>query len=330
MRESLILKYLDAIYHGDEPSFELLWQDAVTNAEFCRQWLCHAISSDASPTELALVLTIADYHQLDDLILLVKIWRDLIPDNTMPTFEAKTEFHKTIAGFTEKLPNDTEVYILWTKLAFISKLSEKIAPTPVQHYKIALTKYVCEQIVSRAGTLMRNAEVYTPTQVTNIETIRNNSQCPVLSPCSDPIFASIERFIARRLGLLLSHAEPLIIYRYIAGQEYKWHCDYIPEHHQYAARELALFGQRQFTAICYLTEDFEGGETAFKVWQLVEKGTRGSLLKFCNLLSDGRPDPNSVHCGKPVISGEKWICTLWFRQQPMWTRAALLSIDDRE
>ena len=38
---------------------------------------------------------------------------------------------------------------------------------------------------------------------------------------------------------------------------------------------------------------------------------------------DTKVDKSSVHSGKPVIDGEKWICTLWFREKPFWLRASI-------
>ena len=76
------------------------------------------------------------------------------------------------------------------------------------------------------------------------------------------------------------------------------------------------------TIILNLNEGFKGGETAFKFWELEVSAKAGQLIQFNNML-DTKVDKSSVHSGKPVIDGEKWICTLWFREKPFWLRASI-------
>ena len=70
------------------------------------------------------------------------------------------------------------------------------------------------------------------------------------------------------------------------------------------------------TTFSYLTSTEAGGETVFPRFQAKVKPVAGTAVFFRNTLSDGSIDRNSLHASLPVISGEKWLATLWFRDRP--------------
>ena len=53
---------------------------------------------------------------------------------------------------------------------------------------------------------------------------------------------------------------------------------------------------------------------------LAFKGDVGDALLFRNATDDGRPDPESLHAGLPVTSGEKLLASRWIRQKPFGPR----------
>lgn len=69
------------------------------------------------------------------------------------------------------------------------------------------------------------------------------------------------------------------------------------------------------TALLYLNDAYQGGETEFLPSGLKVKGRPGDILVFSNVLADGRGDPASRHAGLPVASGEKWLASKWFRER---------------
>ncbi|KAH1231415.1 Prolyl 4-hydroxylase 1 [Glycine max] len=86
-------------------------------------------------------------------------------------------------------------------------------------------------------------------------------------------------------------------------------------------------GQRIATMLMYLSDNIEGGETYFPlagsgecscggklVKGLSVKPIKGNAVLFWSMGLDGQSDPNSVHGGCEVISGEKWSATKWLRQ----------------
>ena len=100
--------------------------------------------------------------------------------------------------------------------------------------------------------------------------------------------------------------KPLQVLRYGPGQQYKPHLDALP----------GLANQRRWTALIYLNDDYEGGETAFLESGHVLRGRTGDMLLFENALPDGRPDPRTRHAGRPVASGIKLLASRWIRERP--------------
>jgi prolyl 4-hydroxylase len=94
--------------------------------------------------------------------------------------------------------------------------------------------------------------------------------------------------------------------RYAPGPQYRPHLDSLP----------GLANQREWTAIAYLNEGFEGGATAFPKLRLSLRLGIGDVLLFRNSDSAQNADPRMVHSGEPVTSGEKWVATRWIRHGP--------------
>jgi len=73
---------------------------------------------------------------------------------------------------------------------------------------------------------------------------------------------------------------------------------------------------RTHTIIMYLNDNYTGGETHFKNINKTFKLEKGDALFFSSLNSNNEITNLSMHEGKPVKSGEKWVCNLWIRNQP--------------
>ena len=119
---------------------------------------------------------------------------------------------------------------------------------------------------------------------------------------------------AVRAGVPLAHAERLTVLRYLPGEQYRPHRDYLPPGSPETDRPDA--GNRLRTICVYLNGVEAGGATAFPHAGLEIAPKAGRAVVFDNLHADGRPDPDSLHAGLPVEAGEKWLATLWIRQRP--------------
>lgn len=112
--------------------------------------------------------------------------------------------------------------------------------------------------------------------------------------------------------------EPTNILHYAPGQQYKPHYDFVTAQEEQAFKaELETVGQRVATVLIYLNDDYEGGETEFPRLNWAFKGKRGDALIFWNVSATGAREANSLHAGRPVTSGEKWLLSKWVREKPV-------------
>ena len=134
---------------------------------------------------------------------------------------------------------------------------------------------------------------------------RDSDNAVITPMAEDLVVQAVNRCIAEASGTGYSWGEPLHILRYRPGQQYRRHHD---AHAFGPVRE-----RRIATALLYLNDDYDGGETEFpQLGFKVQAGT-GDLLIFHNLTADKLPDPRMMHAGLPVTRGEKWVATRWIR-----------------
>lgn len=88
--------------------------------------------------------------------------------------------------------------------------------------------------------------------------------------------------------------EGLHLIRYPEGGYFAVHTDKSPR-----------FPDRLFSLICYIDDDYEGGETAFPSLQVMVKGKRGWGLIF---------PADLVHSGMPIVSGVKTIAVAFLER----------------
>jgi len=117
------------------------------------------------------------------------------------------------------------------------------------------------------------------------------------------------------VGAPLSHAEHTVLLRYLPGQQYRPHRDYLPPSAAGMGPGPNEPGQRVNTLFCFLSEVESGGETAFPLQHLKIDPRVGRMVFFRNVLENGQPDTLTLHAGLPVVRGEKWLATLWTRER---------------
>lgn len=144
--------------------------------------------------------------------------------------------------------------------------------------------------------------------------IRTSSECVFNIEHEDLYLRLLQKRMASAAELPLKNAEPLILLRYLPGQEYKPHLDYLPSSYFVPIKQGGA-GQRLRTVIIYLNTPEQGGETLFPLLQQSIPATEGQLLHFDNIDSTDALNTLSLHAGAPVTRGVKWIATLWIRQQ---------------
>lgn len=68
---------------------------------------------------------------------------------------------------------------------------------------------------------------------------------------------------------------------------------------------------RYATALVYLQDVPEGGETIFTKLKIKVRPQQGRLIVWNNMNSRGECDPTSIHEAAPVIKGRKYILQRW-------------------
>jgi hypothetical protein len=113
----------------------------------------------------------------------------------------------------------------------------------------------------------------------------------------------------------MSRAENLSLLRYEPGEEYRPHVDYLRSGTFGNVDDPSQPGQRVHTVFTFLDQVESGGQTDFPRIGLRIKPARGRIVHFLNCRADGSPDPLTVHAGRPVLAGTKYLATIWTRER---------------
>ena len=130
---------------------------------------------------------------------------------------------------------------------------------------------------------------------------------------SDSFVKSISRRIDDLLGIAPKCGEAIQGQRYLPGQQFKPHNDWFYTSEKYWELERKRGGQRCWTAMAFLNEVEEGGETHFTEVGIKIEPKPGVLLVWNNALPDGTPNEGTIHAGTPVQKGAKYVITKWYR-----------------
>jgi prolyl 4-hydroxylase len=133
---------------------------------------------------------------------------------------------------------------------------------------------------------------------------------------ADPFVEEIEARIDAFVNLPHEWGETIQGQRYAVGQEFRHHLDSFWTLADYWPDEARRGGQRVTTAMIYLNDIAEGGETDFPRLRASVPPQQGVILAWNNVLADGEINQNTMHAGLPVGAGTKYIITKWYRTRP--------------
>jgi prolyl 4-hydroxylase len=129
----------------------------------------------------------------------------------------------------------------------------------------------------------------------------------------------VAKKISELVNYPLENAEMYQVIYYSKDQEYYNHCDSWHFNKSEESKRCLLHGgQRMITALVYLNDVEEGGETKFSKLNIPVSPKKGRLLVFHNC-KEGTNIINTMteHAGTAVVKGEKYAFNLWFRQQAL-------------
>ena len=129
----------------------------------------------------------------------------------------------------------------------------------------------------------------------------------------DPFVKKISRRIDDLLGLEPGFGETIQGQRYMPGQEFQPHHDWFHPDTSYWELEMGRGGQRSWTTMVFLNSVEAGGTTDFTDLGISIEPNPGVLLAWNNADADGITNPRTMHAGRPVQKGSKYIITKWYR-----------------
>jgi prolyl 4-hydroxylase len=132
----------------------------------------------------------------------------------------------------------------------------------------------------------------------------------------DPFIGALQQRIDDLLGIDPANGETIQGQRYLPGQEFLPHTDWFWPGSPAWANEWPNGGQRAFTAMAFLNDVEAGGETEFTELGIAVTPRAGTLLVWNNADADGVPNEWTIHAGRPVVRGVKYIITKWYRTRP--------------
>jgi len=120
---------------------------------------------------------------------------------------------------------------------------------------------------------------------------------------------SVKHKISKLVNTSPDNFEQLHIVKYEVGGEYKAHLDYFKDE-----KHITKEGQRVYSALFYLNDDFDGGETDFPKINFRAIPKKNKLLIWRNLNTNKKIIEASLHAGLPVTKGVKYIGIFWIRE----------------
>ena len=182
-------------------------------------------------------------------------------------------------------------------------------------YRNFMTPLECSYIKAAAAPTIQPSSTIHPQTGELIKHEVRTSSSSNFDPLSRDCFVfSVDERIAEATGTNVEQGEPLNVLYYRIGEEYRFHYDHLPEGDSDETAIAQEGGQREYTFLVALNDDYSGGETVFPKLNLSYRGNLGDGLMFHNLKNNGRPNNMMLHAGLPVSRGCKWVASKWIRE----------------
>lgn len=195
-------------------------------------------------------------------------------------------------------------------LPFAKKLnSDKINMYVVDDF---LTGSECDEVISRIKKNCRPSTIMTSDSDFSDSEFRTSQTCD-LSQNADEVIKDLDRRITDYIGYEEQRSEGIQGQLYHVGNQFKSHTDFFEPNTQVFTQCASEMGQRTWTFMIYLNDVLEGGQTTFTELDLVFTPKKGQALMWNSLHPDGEVNRSTKHWAKPIIKGEKYVITKWFR-----------------
>ena len=173
-----------------------------------------------------------------------------------------------------------------------------------------LTDVECDHIIKLAQPLLKPSATMGEQNI--IDVCRTSFSAELVFP-HDLILNNIRARAAKILEAPENNFEYFQCVSYDKTQEYCNHYDTFNENSERGKLTIELGGQRKYTLLAYLNDDFEGGGTYFPNLDLLVHPKKNRVLIFNNLDEEGKVLKEALHAGLPVTSGRKYAINMWVR-----------------
>lgn len=187
----------------------------------------------------------------------------------------------------------------------------------VELYKIPnfLTEGECNQLIALIDGNLQRSTTTGPKGEYAIASDFRTSSTSVL-PVNNDVVIDVD-FKIRSILNTDDFGESIEGQKYEVGQQFKNHKDFFEGESLEKHFTSKGIGNRSWTFMIYLNNVPVGGETEFSKLGVKFKAKRGTAIIWKNTEVDGTLYHDTLHSGNPVISGEKYIITKWFKHLPI-------------
>ena len=170
-----------------------------------------------------------------------------------------------------------------------------------------LTKEQCTYLINKYKNNVVRSTVISTDNKSFIDNSRTSSTYYI--PDSDNVIIEIKKKVSNFLNIPIENIEGIQFLRYMKGEQYKYHYDYLLNKPQ---------NQRVHTILVYLNdlEVSDGGATSFYYYKMKVNPKEGMGVWFRNMAEDGTLITESLHSGEEILSDNviKYALNIWTRQ----------------
>lgn len=195
------------------------------------------------------------------------------------------------------------------------RVSLRMTQPVVAVFDNMLSSEECDELIRLSSIKLKRSTIVDPKTGQEEVIEERSSYGTFFSIDENEFITNLERRISAVMNWPVENGEGLQILNYKVGGEYKPHFDYFPPEDPGSALHLAKGGQRVSTLVMYLNDVEEAGETSFPGVGLSVTPRKGAAVYFEYCNSQNQVDRLTLHAGKPVVAGEKWIAAKWMRQR---------------
>jgi prolyl 4-hydroxylase len=202
----------------------------------------------------------------------------------------------------------------WLAKPSMERVTDKVA---IFRFPDLLTDPICAWLVERSHGRLVRARVYDPIEKREtVHEMRSNTTATFGVAEVGVLHFLVQARMASGCEIPLNHFEAPAVLHYDVGEQITPHFDFIDPRSPDYEQQVKVQGQRMFTFLIYLNDDYEGGETGFPEIGIEHRGRRREGLLFANIDTRGDPDLRMLHTGKAPTRGEKWVLSQFIRRRP--------------